>query len=40
MYKGYWKNGLQHGEGQFYNPKNNLWIKGVWINGKIVKDKI
>ena len=40
IYKGNWKNGFQHGEGQFYNPKNNLWIKGIWINGKLVKDKI
>ena len=36
-YKGYWKNGKQHGEGEFYNPKENAWKKGVWSEGRRVK---
>ncbi len=36
-YKGFWKNGKQHGEGEFYNPKEETWKKGVWHDGKRVK---
>lgn len=36
-YKGYWKNGKQHGEGEFYNPKEDSWKKGVWSEGRRVK---
>ena len=33
-YKGFWKNGKQNGEGDFFNPKNNEWKKGIWVDGK------
>jgi hypothetical protein len=33
-YKGRWKNGKQSGEGEFYNPKENTWKKGIWDDGK------
>ena len=33
-YKGQWKNGKQDGEGEFYFPKENIWKKGIWENGK------
>ena len=23
-----WKNGKQHGEGEFYHPKDQIWKKG------------
>ncbi len=36
-YKGRWKNGKQHGEGEFYNPRENIWRKGLWNEGKRVK---
>ena len=36
-YKGYWKNGKQHGEGMLYNIKNKSWRKGIWDNGKRIK---
>lgn len=36
-YKGYWKNGKQHGEGEFFHPKENIWKKGVWSDGRRVK---
>lgn len=36
-YKGSWKNGKQHGEGEFFNPKDNAWKKGVWQEGKRVQ---
>lgn len=32
-----WKNGKQHGEGQFFNPKEGSWKKGIWNDGKRVK---
>ena len=33
-YKGMWKNGKQDGEGEFYNPKEKVWRKGIWVDGK------
>lgn len=36
-YKGYWKNGKQHGEGEFYQNKENMWKKGIWSEGKRVR---
>jgi hypothetical protein len=36
-YKGKWKNGKQHGEGEFYNPKDATWKKGIWNDGKRVR---
>ena len=36
-YKGKWKNGKQHGEGEFFNPKDNTWKKGLWNDGKRVR---
>ena len=37
IYKGMWKKGKQNGEGFFFNPKYNLWKKGIWDNGEKVK---
>ena len=36
-YKGMWKNGKQHGEGEFWHPKENCWKKGIWNDGKRVR---
>jgi hypothetical protein len=37
-YKGYWKNGKQHGEGEFFNNTNNSqWRRGIWDDGKRVR---
>lgn len=36
-YKGMWKNGKQHGDGEFYHPKDKVWKKGVWNDGKRLK---
>ena len=36
-YKGYWKNGKQDGEGEFYNPQTNVWRKCLVKNGKRVR---
>ena len=36
-YKGAWKNGKQHGDGEFLNPKEGTWKKGVWSEGKRVR---
>ncbi len=38
-YKGYWKNGKQHGEGDFYQPDQKIWKKGVWSDGRRVSWK-
>jgi hypothetical protein len=32
-YRGYWKDGKQHGEGEFYEKISYIWIKGIWNNG-------
>ena len=37
IYKGYWKNGKQNGEGEVYSPQEDIWRKGIWENGKRVK---
>ena len=36
-YKGYWKNGKQHGEGEFFNAQSNQWRRGIWDDGKRVR---
>jgi hypothetical protein len=36
-YKGMWKNGKQNGDGEFFNPKEAIWRKGFWSEGKRVK---
>ena len=36
-YKGKWKNGKQHGSGEFFHPKENSWKKGIWNEGKRVR---
>jgi len=36
-YKGMWKNGKQHGEGEFFHPKENSWKRGIWNEGKRVR---
>ena len=36
-YKGYWKNGKQHGEGEFFNNNTQQWRKGIWDDGKRVR---
>lgn len=36
-YKGYWKNGKQHGEGEFYTVSMDTWKKGIWDDGKRVR---
>lgn len=36
-YKGNWKNGKQHGEGEFFNPANSVWRRGIWDDGKRVR---
>ena len=37
-YQGEWKNGKQHGNGELYNPKEKIWKRGVWDNGRLKKD--
>jgi hypothetical protein len=37
IYKGNWKEGKQNGEGEYYNPKEKIWKKGLWENGKKIK---
>ena len=36
IYKGYWLNGLQHGDGLFINPKG-VETQGVWKEGRLIK---
>jgi hypothetical protein len=36
-YKGSWKNGKQHGEGEFFNVASAQWKKGIWDDGKRVR---
>ena len=36
-YKGFWKNGKQHGEGEFFNINTNSWRKGEWEEGKRIR---
>lgn len=37
-YKGNWKYGKRHGDGEFYYPKLKMWKKGVWIEDMRVKN--
>ena len=37
IYKGHWKKGKQHGEGEIYSPQDQVWKKGIWENGKRVR---
>jgi hypothetical protein len=34
QYKGEWKEGKQNGKGEIYLPKQNIWKKGIWEDGK------
>lgn len=36
VYRGYWVNGKQHGEGEIFVPSENKWHKGIWNRGKRV----
>jgi hypothetical protein len=36
MYRGYWKDGKQHGEGEF-SSSTISWRKGLWEDGHRVK---
>ena len=36
IYKGYWKDGKQNGNGEVYIVKDKRWMKGKWDNGKRV----
>lgn len=36
-YRGYWEKGKQHGEGEFFIQKEQIWRKGIWLNGKRVR---
>ena len=36
-YKGCWKNGKQHGEGEFLQNANSVWRRGLWSEGKRVR---
>lgn len=35
-YRGTWKDGKQDGDGEMYYPKQNVWKKGKWYNGRLV----
>ena len=37
IYRGNWKEGKKNGEGEVYIPNLNIWKKGIWDNGKIIK---
>jgi hypothetical protein len=44
IYKGNWKQGKQHGEGNLFIPDSSQenggsWSKGIWNEGKILKWK-
>ena len=36
-YRGYWSNGKQNGEGEFYNEQTKTWRKCLVQNGRRVK---
>ena len=38
IYKGMWNNGKQSGKGKIYNKKYDIWITGIWKNGKRIKE--
>jgi hypothetical protein len=37
IYKGFWKNGKQNGEGEIFLANENKWKKGIWNDGKLIK---
>ena len=37
IYKGMWINGKQSGKGKLYNKKYDIWITGIWNQGKRIK---
>ena len=39
IYKGMWMNGKQNGRGKLYNKKYDIWISGIWKDGKRIKEK-
>ena len=39
IYKGQWKQGKQHGEGQMFCLLENTWKNGEWYEGRRVKWK-
>ena len=39
IYKGMWVNGKQNGKGKIYNKKHDIWILGIWKDGKRIKEK-
>ena len=39
IYKGMWSNGKQNGKGKLYNKKYDIWITGIWKDGKRIKEK-
>jgi hypothetical protein len=34
IYKGYWKDGNQSGEGEYYNNRFDVWVKKIWEEGR------
>ena len=39
IYKGMWANGKQNGKGKIYNKEYDIWIEGIWKDGKRIKEK-
>jgi hypothetical protein len=39
IYKGMWVNGKQNGKGKLYNKEYDIWINGIWKDGKRIKEK-
>ena len=39
IYKGMWVNGKQNGKGKIYNKEYDIWIEGIWKDGKRIKEK-
>ena len=37
IFKGNWKNGQKHGEGEVYFPDQKIWKKGLWKYGERIK---
>ena len=37
IYKGMWTKGKQNGNGKLYISESNVWIQGVWKDGKRIK---
>ena len=36
-YRGLWKNGKQHGDGEFLHDEKKGWKKGNWCEGKRIR---